>query len=79
MNPNTNPYVNPVHVDDPEGDPTCVPADHLDPDSAASRRPAARHTVNKPTRPEAACMCRVPVHVLMAKTLLFYKVGSEKL
>jgi hypothetical protein len=48
MDPYTNHYVNPLHVDDPERDPFYVPAHHLGPDSTASRRPAARPTVNKP-------------------------------
>jgi hypothetical protein len=61
MKPYTKPYVNPSHVDDPESDPLSVPADHLSPDSTASHRPAARLTVNKPTRPEAACLCARPV------------------
>ena len=52
MKPYTNHYVNPLHVDDPERDPFSVPADHLSPDSTASHRPAARLTVNKPTRPD---------------------------
>ena len=31
MKPYTKPYVNPLHVDDPERDPLRVPADHLSP------------------------------------------------
>jgi len=74
MKPYTNHYVNPLHVDDPEWDPFSrdpfsVPADHLGPDSTASHRPAARLTVNKPTRPEAACLCRVPTLVLVARSV----------
>ena len=69
MKPYTKPYVNPLHVDDPERDPLSVPADHLSPDSTASHRPAARLTVNKTTRPEAACLCRVPALVLLARSV----------
>ena len=66
MSPHSNPS-NPLHVDDPEGDPPCVSANRLTPDSAAAYHPATRHTINKPTRPEAACMCSVPVHIVLVR------------
>ena len=40
MSPHSNPYVNPLHVDDPEGDPPGVSANRLTPDSAAAYHPA---------------------------------------
>ena len=64
MKPYTNPYVHPLHVDDPERDPLSVPADHLSPDSTVSHRPAARLTVNKTTRPEAFFWSRGSIHAV---------------